>query len=394
MSDRSTPSGTRGSKQRKSHKAKTSAGAVAVDLSGAPRNVVVYTTVTPCANIKSRKNPWEQCANPAIVGEYCGIHSKKPFPYVAGVTTLRKVRKLNRLSQKKVELDALARIGRWVALCRKHRDLKRGGPAFYVRDQMVNDTDFFSTESLQETPPYYFVSYAESKQLYGFDLRSLYTILHRARTSGDPALNPYTRSPIPTPFARHVTALAADLKKKDIAVSWAPLDPPTPEQHSRMRIVDLFGVLNELQYYSSPDWYFAMEPADHRRFYAELHAIWSIRAGLTAAQKALIVPSYITRLFRIPPHATGDLTIEGLHKLTAATIRTFIMSATDKQDRVLGAMYVVSALTLVNAEARTAYPWLYDSVYEAPPARPPPAVLFGWWTRLLGGRGPIPLLEL
>ena len=357
------------------------------------RNTVVYTAIV-CANIKSRKQPGLRCTNPATVGDYCGIHARKPIPHVAGVSTFRKIRKLNKLCQKKAETDALERIGRWIDLCRKRRDRKRGGPAFYVRDQMVSDTDFFSTESLHETPSQYFVSYAEEGLLYGFDLRSIYTILHRAKTLGEPPLNPYTRSSIPDSFARHVTALAAVLKKRGAAVSWEPLDPPTPEQQSRMRIVDLFALLNELQYYSSPDWYFAMETADHRRFYRELHAIWSIRAGLTDAQKATIVPHYGTRLFRISPHATEDLTSDSLQKLTASTIRTFVMSAADKEERVLGAMYVVSALTLVNEEARAAYPWLYESVYEPPAVRPPPPRLFGWWIRLMGGRDPIPLLEL
>ena len=357
------------------------------------RNTVVYTTIV-CSNIKSRKHPGLRCTNPATIGDYCGIHARKPVPHVAGVATLRKVRKLNKMSQKKAETDALDCIGRWMGAHRRAMNRKKGGPAFYVRDQMVNDTDFFSTEPLSDTPSEYFVSYAEGKQLYGFDLRSLYTILHRAKTAGETPLNPYTRSPIPPLFARHVTALAAQVETKGLSSSWAPLDPPTPEQHARMRIVDLFALLNELQYYSSPEWYFALEPADHRRFYAELHSIWSIRAGLTDVQKATIVPSYTTRLFRIPPHATEGLTVEALHRLTAATIRTFLLSAADKADRVLGAMYIVSAFTLVNAEARAAYPWLYDSVYEAP--RPPPPPPFGAWARmfLAGARARIPFLEL
>jgi len=39
-----------------------------------------------------------------------------------------------------------------------------------------------------------------------------------------------------------------------------------------------------------------------------------------------------------------------------------IQSAADRNDRILGAMYVVTAFTLVNRQARTAYPWLYETV--------------------------------
>ena len=51
-------------------------------------------------------------------------------------------------------------------------------------------------------------------------------------------------------------------------------------------------------------------------------------------------------------------------------IRLMICSAEDRNDRILGAMYVVSTLTLVNEQARTAYPWLYESVSGIPAAVP------------------------
>ena len=45
-----------------------------------------------------------------------------------------------------------------------------------------------------------------------------------------------------------------------------------------------------------------------------------------------------------------------------------ISSAEDRNDRILGAMYVVTTFTMVNRQARIAYPWLYDSVaFQEPP---------------------------
>ena len=71
-------------------------------------------------------------------------------------------------------------------------------------------------------------------------------------------------------------------------------------------------------------------------------------------------------------------------------IRMFITSAVDKNDRILGAMYVVSALTLVNEQARNAYPWLYESVFDdyVPHNTAPPITLgnyfgAGFWSNLL-----------
>jgi hypothetical protein len=66
-------------------------------------------------------------------------------------------------------------------------------------------------------------------------------------------------------------------------------------------------------------------------------------------------------------------------------IRQLITAAEDRNDRILGAMYVVSTLTLVNEQARNAYPWLYESVAvdEEDVHIPAGAPLFGWLNHFL-----------
>jgi len=43
-------------------------------------------------------------------------------------------------------------------------------------------------------------------------------------------------------------------------------------------------------------------------------------------------------------------------------METMVMSATDEEYAKLGAMYVLMALTTVSRSARTAMPWLYESI--------------------------------
>jgi hypothetical protein len=84
------------------------------------------------------------------------------------------------------------------------------------------------------------------------------------------------------------------------------------------------------------------------------------------------------------------------------TIRTMITSAEDRNDRILGAMYIISTLTLVSDSARQAYPWLYESVVtpEDMDTMPPPAPLrffgLGGWLNdifnLTGAQNMPPLL--
>jgi hypothetical protein len=160
-----------------------------------------------------------------------------------------------------------------------------------------------------------------------------------------------------------------------------------------MKIVELFHQLNELHYYSSPEWFLSMEEADHRLFYRELYEIWTFRAFLTSVQKNTIVPGYQRTLFQRTPLHIPD-TLEGLQRLNRSVIRQLISSAEDVQDRILGAMYVISAFTMVNDEARTAYPWLYESVREEAPAPPPPHRPFRFLSILLDGLLGVPPLAL
>jgi len=217
----------------------------------------------------------------------------------------------------------------------------------------------------------YFFSYIDAdKHVYAFDIRSLHMLIYKSRLVGEHAMNPYNRNPISPQIVRRVEQFVSRLRKADLPTEWAPLEPPTPEQQWRMKVVDLFAIIDELNYYSSPDWFIQLTREGHITFYRELHALWMHRAGLSMAQKNAIVPRFNTRLFRHPPWALRDQSTDALQKINMTTIQLLVTSAADKNDRILGAMYVISALTLVSAQARTAYPWLYDSVFvEEEPMR-------------------------
>jgi hypothetical protein len=230
----------------------------------------------------------------------------------------------------------------------------------------TNDCDFFSTDALESIERAMFFSFRDTDgHVYGFDVRSIHTLIHKARLRAEGALNPFTRAPIPTPVCRRVQARIEWLAARGLPTEWEPLAPPTPEQQWRMRVVDVFSIIDELNYYSSPDWFIDLDHAGQRRFYNELYQIWTHRAGLSMAQKRTIVPDFHRTLFRYPPWSVGTLPTDALRKLNLQSVRTLITSATDKNDRILGAMYVMTALTVVSAGARTAYPWLYESVEAA-----------------------------
>jgi hypothetical protein len=328
------------------------------------------TVETQCANIKSRKEPKKRCTNLAVRGEYCGIHYKHPRPWCPGSPASIAARVKSRLTLKATNTDTAAarrKIIKWWRLYNGLHQYRVRGPAIWDRGVCTNDADFFSTEALADISGVCFYSYKDTdNHIYGFDIRSIHTLLYRARTSGEAPKNPFTRALFPSGIGRQVGALVRRLARHRVPTEWAPLAPPTPEQQIRMKIVDAFSKIDELNYYSSPDWFLDLALEGHQHFYCSLFDIWTHRANLSVAQKNTIVPGFASRLFRTPRWAVMDMGMDAMQRLNLGVIRMMISSATDRNDRILGAMYVVSALTLVCDAARIAYPWLHESVVEIP----------------------------
>lgn len=302
-----------------------------------------------CRNIKSKRKKNEQCPNPATHGNYCGIHYKHPELFA------------NTDSENSVN-----RIQAWWRFWRGLRAVRLRGIGYWDRTLNTNDSDFFSMDKVQDISGVYFFSYTDSdRHVYGFDIRSIASLLDRSRNKHEPQ-NPFTRGVLSDTIQTKIRTCIQWLQKRGISTEWEALQAPTAEQRWRMSIVDLFHSIDELNYYSSPDWFIGLNLYGHQRFYRELYDIWNYRAGLSNTQKEAIVPNHIQTLFRYPPWALFDLSIELIRKLNTKMIERLVMTATDRNDRILGAMYVISTLTLVNRQARLAYPWLYESVSLLP----------------------------
>lgn len=315
-------------------------------------------TPTICANIKSKQRPHLRCKNPATHGDYCGLHHKVPRPWISGTPKIKPSDLL-----KNQEINAVNKIIKWWKLFGNLNIVKRRGIVVFVREYSVNDCDFFSCEKLNQIPLAMFFSYrCDDSHVYGFDIRSIYSLIKSSLLSDRIPENPYNRKEIPSTIIKKIDNLVKTLRRQNINVEWAPITPPTPEQQFRMKVVDVFQTINELNYYSSPDWFINLDLRAHRKFYTELYDIWSFRAGLTLSQKSDIIPGFHTKIFRTAPWAIRDLSFETIAKLNLNTIRYFCTSAEETSNRILGAMYTVTALTIVSTEARNTYPWLYETV--------------------------------
>ena len=367
---------------------------------------ISHVVENQCHSVKSKKNMKEQCTNTATHGDFCGIHYKNPTRWTPGSpdSIAKRVKRRKRMLERAEALEVAAgQVQQWYRFRRGFYRVRLHGPAIYARTLCTNDADFFSTDHVADISGHMFFSYQDAdKHIYGFDIRSVYTLLHRARLEGTVAFNPFTRTPFSEAMMTKISAHVKWLRDRTCANECAPLEPPTPEQQWRMKIVDIFKEIDALNYYSSPDWFIGLDQRGQRKFYSELFYIWTDRAGLSNVQKSTIVPNHLQRIFRHPPWALADQTMESLQRINTNTIRILITSAEDRNDRILGAMYVVSTLTLVNEQAREAYPWLHESVFVGPVFQnriveyPVRNGLLGiqWLRELLAIRMDPPLLEL
>ena len=261
------------------------------------------------------------------------------------------------------------------------------------RARCVNSADFCTLEPTDEIPFGLFFGYADSSGFtYGFNIMSLVRL---ARTSADGArvLNPYTRAPIPW---RVVWETCASYRVSRILFpqylpAAAPDDPAPVERappHSKIsfrqtrlrarmagirrrpleaRIGELFAELNRLGYCSANSWFEELCAEDYMCVYDIMFDIWKFRLDMPNSTRLKICPvgdpfvDSVPRREIVDPPQTSE--IEALtRKLRESCVfvaENLVMACVDREYQTLGAMYFLTALTHVSAQAREELGWLY-----------------------------------
>lgn len=311
-----------------------------------------------CKNIRSRRHPDQRCTNPATIGDYCGVHNKHPRPFSIQKPDTPK----NEIISLPINTTLSAKkIKGWLrrrALLKKRR---RQGYAFISPEISNNTTDFFSMEDISTIPKSMVFSFIDAdSKVYSFDVRSISMLLEQKSEDGE-YKNPYTRQAISADNLKRAFSFIRWCRKKGIDTRWKPIEPSTPDQVFQLKVTDLFQKIDELSYYTNANWFISIGVNSLRRFYVELYDIWYHRAGLTNEMRNTIIPSP-ARPFRFSiREIIGLKNIELLRKINLDMIRMFVTAAPDKSERGLGAMYVLTALTLVSKECAVSYPWLFES---------------------------------
>jgi len=242
------------------------------------------------------------------------------------------------------------------------------GPALRNRSICINDTDFATLEPIIEIPYNQFFSFSDSNSnIYGCDITSLYGLICKKSKydiySNKQPLNPYNRTQIEdtliSNFSRYLR-LAKVNKIDHITVEEEIVVDPVKQLE--MKTIELFQYINELGNYADSLWFTNLSRHMIVLFIREVYDIWHYRAQLTEQIMRDIVPPHGNPFVGMNLHLAQTQNDEHLRKQAIKIIEYLVKSGRTQENRSLGAYYVLAALTLVSEDARSALPWLYQSV--------------------------------
>jgi len=241
------------------------------------------------------------------------------------------------------------------------------GPAFKNRKLCTNDTDFITMDNLNELDFNQFFSYKDVDGfIYGFNLASIYTLIYTKNNSKKSSQNPYNRNIIPADVLINIKILVkiGKILKKNVYLEIQ--DEPdiiSNEKVIELRALTLFQNIDSLGNYSNSEWFLSLSRSNLIKFVRELTDIWEYRAQLSLEIKNKICPPNGNPFRNLSiPYIHTEPDLNNVKKVILEVLEKLVNNGIDADSRSLGAYYVLAALTLVNFNAATSLPWLFQSV--------------------------------
>jgi len=233
----------------------------------------------------------------------------------------------------------------------------------YLPEKCVNDTDFVTLTKLEKIPFNQYFSYkAEDDFVYGFDVCSLYNYIEK---SGTTIKNPYSRTKFNMNIIKKIHDLIrmSKIVKRDICVKLEnDSEKVTDKKKFEFKVLSVFSKIDDLGNITDARWFLNLNRQRFILFIKELHDIWFFRATLTPPMKMKICPPHGNPFYNFSMNGINHIGTRVIAKKIINIIDALVSKADDRSHRVLGAYYVLAALTLVSNGAAEAFPWLHGAV--------------------------------
>jgi hypothetical protein len=239
------------------------------------------------------------------------------------------------------------------------------GPAFKNRSLCVNKTDCCSMEDIEEIPSFNFFSFKDDDGfIYGFDMISISELIKN--TSGQELKNPYNFNKFNSnALTNYLTIInLAPVYKINLNLELVnDLSNLGEEKKTELRVLKLFQAIDALGNYSQQKWFMDLDINKLNKFMHELLDVWTYRAQLTEETKKAVCPP-LGNPFASYIGYSNNKSLDKLRNSVLDILERFVNSGINKDSKCLGASYVLGCLTLVNNNAASSLPWLYDSFFH------------------------------
>jgi len=248
-------------------------------------------------------------------------------------------------------------------IARKYKNLH--GPASLNRKICTNSGDFITMEPLEEINFHQFLSYKDIDGfIYGFDIISLHNLFLKSKDI-ESVQNPFNRSLIPESVIKTIRSLIrlSRILKIHINLHYEDDTESLPvEKVVELRALSLFQTIDSLGNYSNPQWFLSLDRMHLIKYVRELIDIWNYRSQIDNETKRKICPPHGDpfRHFNMT-YIHTEANLYNVKKVILEVMEKLVNSGVDKDSKSLGAIYLLGSLTLVNSEASTSIPWLFQS---------------------------------
>lgn len=311
-----------------------------------------------CVNIKSKKHPDIQCPFAATQGEFCTRHSKNPRRM-----HLIKVDSADISLESLGQAEYVKKLQRWWRWRIGLRRFMAQGPATNAPDTAENETDLFTLDDVKYIPTIYRWSYCDTrKHIWLFDIRSI--LMTISEENDGQLLNPYTREYVGEKAETHFHSRWSWLRGRKYCLVHVMEQEMTPEQLWHQKILDTIMKYDMLGYHTAIHWFEELNIRQLWYFYNELWELWYYRMQLSPQVKEQVVPGWSnpnTLLFKWNPQSLLFRNERRWWQNTIIELMDRLVSSSRvKENRVLGALYGITAFAIVSPRVRMFYPWLVE----------------------------------
>jgi hypothetical protein len=239
------------------------------------------------------------------------------------------------------------------------------GPAAFNRNLCTNTDDFVTMDSIKQINFHQFISYKDNDGfIYGFDIISLHNLFLQSKDI-ETVRNPYNRTLMPVSIVKTIETIKTLSKILKIHVNLHYEDDTldiSNEKNVELRALALFQNIDALGNYSNYQWFLSLNRLHLIKYLRELADIWNYRLQITPETKMNICPPSGDPFRNLNMYyIQTEQNMTNVRKCVLEILEKIVNSGVDRDSKALGAYYILGALTIVNQEAATSMPWLFQS---------------------------------